>query len=355
MHRKTILIMAGGTGGHIFPALAVADVMRAQGWDIVWMGTPGGMEAELVPKHGYRIEWVDFHALRGKDLLHKLLLPFSLLLSLWQSALIFLRYRPDVALGMGGYVTFPGGIMARLMRCPLVIHEQNSIAGLSNRSQAKWATRIMCGFPDVLPGAEWCGNPVRDAIAALPEPARRYIGRSGPLNLMALGGSLGAKAINDCLPQALALMAPDARPDVLHQAGAKHLESVEAAYRKAGIKAEIMPFLDDMAFFYSQADIVICRSGALTVAELAAAGMASILVPYPFAVDDHQTGNARFLSAHGAAILLPQDQMTPQRLAEILGAMTRERALEMADAARRLAKPGAAERVAQVCAELVKA
>ncbi|MGO8755185.1 MAG: undecaprenyldiphospho-muramoylpentapeptide beta-N-acetylglucosaminyltransferase [Gallionellaceae bacterium] len=353
--RKTILIMAGGTGGHIFPALAVADVLRSQGWNVIWMGTPGGMEAELVPKHGYKIEWVDFHALRGKDLLRKLLLPFSLLLALWQSAMVFLRYRPDVALGMGGYVTFPGGITARLMRCPLVIHEQNSIAGLSNKSQAKWATRILSGFPDVLPGAEWCGNPVRDNIAALPEPGQHYAARSGPLNLLVLGGSLGAKAINDCLPKALALMAEDARPDVLHQTGAKHLDAVRAAYRKTGVKAEIMPFLDNMAFFYSQADVVICRSGALTVAELAAAGLASILIPFPFAVDDHQTSNARFLSAHGAAILLPQDQMTPQHLAEVLGGMTRERALEMAREARSLAKPGAAERVAEVCAELAGA
>ncbi len=352
MTRKTILIMAGGTGGHIFPALAVADVLRAQGWRVIWVGTPGGMEAELVPKHGYKIEWVDFYALRGKDLLRKLLLPFSLLLALWQSAMIFLEHRPNVTLGMGGYVTFPGGIMARLMRCPLVIHEQNSIAGLSNKALAKWATRILSGFPDVLPDAEWCGNPVRDKIAALPEPGRHYAARSGALNLLVLGGSLGARAINECVPQALALMPQDVRPDVLHQSGENHLDAVQAAYRKAGVKADILPFLDDMAFFYSQADVVLCRAGALTVAELAAAGLASILVPFPFAVDDHQTSNARFLSEHGAGILLPQEQMSPTSLSEILGGMTRERALEMALAARQLAKPGAARRVAEVCVEV---
>jgi UDP-N-acetylglucosamine--N-acetylmuramyl-(pentapeptide) pyrophosphoryl-undecaprenol N-acetylglucosamine transferase len=355
MARKTILIMAGGTGGHIFPALAVADVLRSKGWRVVWLGTPGGMEAEIVPKHGYKIEWVDFYALRGKDLLHKLLLPFSLVLALWQSSTVFLQYRPNVALGMGGYVTFPGGLMARFMRCPLVIHEQNSVAGMSNRTQAKWATRILSGFPDVLPGAEWIGNPVRDNIAALPEPEQHYAARSGPLNLMVLGGSQGARAINECVPKALALMPLEARPDVLHQSGAKHFDAVQSAYRKAGVNAEIMPFLDDMAYFYSQADIVICRSGALTVAELAAAGLASILIPFPSAVDDHQTGNARFLSEHGAAILLPQDQMTPQNLAEIISGMTRERALQMAKEARSLAKPAAARRVAEVCAELAKA
>ncbi len=352
MSRKTILIMAGGTGGHIFPALAVADVLRAQGWHVIWMGAPGGMEADLVPKHGYQIEWVDFYALRGKNLYRKLMMPFSLLLALWQSAMIFLAHRPDVVLGMGGYVTFPGGLMAKLMRCPLVIHEQNSIAGLSNKTLAKWATRILSGFPDVLPGAEWCGNPVREKIAALPEPRQHYAARSGQLNLIVLGGSLGAKAINDCVPKALALLPEDARPDVLHQSGAKHLEAVQAAYIREGVKADILPFLDDMAYFYAQADVVLCRAGALTVAELAAAGLASILVPFPFAVDDHQTSNARFLSEHGAGILLPQEQMNPVKLAEILAGMTRERALEMALAARLLAKPDAAARVAEICAEI---
>lgn len=346
------MIMAGGTGGHIFPALAVADVLRAQGWKVTWMGAPGSMESELVPKHGYKMVWVDFSGLRGKGLLRKLTLPFTLGLALWQSAVALMGCRPDVVLGMGGYITFPGGIMAKLMRYPLVIHEQNSVAGLSNKTLARWATRVLSGFPNVLPGAEWCGNPVRADIATLREPQQRYTARSGKLNVLVLGGSLGAKAINDCMPQALALLPEEARPDVLHQTGRRHLEAVQAAYRQAGVNAEIMAFLDEMAFFYDQTDVVICRAGALTVAELAAAGLASILVPYPFAVDDHQTGNAHFLSDRGAALLLPQSQLSPRHLANLLQGMTHERALQMAQAARQLAKPGAAQRVAEICAEL---
>jgi UDP-N-acetylglucosamine--N-acetylmuramyl-(pentapeptide) pyrophosphoryl-undecaprenol N-acetylglucosamine transferase len=350
----TILIMAGGTGGHIFPGLAVADVLRDRGWRVVWLGGPGSMESDLVPQHGYELALVDFSGLRGKGLLRKLALPFTLLLALWQSLFAFLQYRPDVVLGMGGYITFPGGLMAAFMRRPLVVHEQNSVAGLSNKTLLRWATRVLSGFPDVPPGAEWCGNPVRANIAALPAPQQRYAVRSGPLNVLVVGGSLGAKALNECVPRALALLPQEARPHVLHQTGIRHVEAVQQAYRKAGVEAAaIQPFLDNMAFFYEQADLVICRAGALTVAELAAAGLASILIPFPFAVDEHQTGNARFLSEHGAAILLPQNELSPQRLADLLRGMTRERALEMAQAARRLAKPDAAQRVAQVCTELV--
>lgn len=352
---RSILIMAGGTGGHIMPALAVADVLRAQGWNITWLGAPGSMEAELVPAHGYPMAWVRFSGLRGKGLLRKVTLPFNLLLALWQSAVAILRYRPDVVLGMGGYISFPGGLMAALLRRPLLIHEQNSIAGLSNKTLARFARRVLCGFPQALPDAEWIGNPVRSSIAALPEPRQRYAARSGPLNVLVLGGSLGAQALNACLPQALALMPPAVRPDVMHQSGKRHYEKVEKAYQQMGVEAMVQPFLDDMADIYAQADLVVCRAGALTVAELAAAGVASILVPFPFAVDDHQTSNARFLSERGAAILLPQQNMTPQHLANLLQGMTRERALEMAVAARAAAQPDAAQRVAQVCVELAKA
>ncbi|MDR0481402.1 MAG: undecaprenyldiphospho-muramoylpentapeptide beta-N-acetylglucosaminyltransferase [Gallionellaceae bacterium] len=350
--RPCILVMAGGTGGHIFPALAVADALRSQGWRVIWMGAPGSMESELVPKHGYKMALVDFSGVRGKGLMRKLTLPFTLGLALWQSATALWSYRPDVVLGMGGYITFPGGLASKLLGYPLVIHEQNSVAGLSNKKLAGWAKRVLSGFPDVLPNAEWCGNPVRADIAAMPPPQERYAARSGKLNLMVLGGSLGAKAINECVPQALALLPEDIRPDVLHQSGRRHLEAVQAAYQRAGVHAEIMPFLDEMAFFYSQADLVICRSGALTVAELSVAGIASILVPYPSAVDDHQTGNARFLSERGAAVLLPQTEMTPQRLADLLKDISRERALEMAQAARSGARPDAAQRVARICAEV---
>jgi len=354
MKRRSILIMAGGTGGHIFPALAVADVLREQGWQVTWLGAPNSMESELVPKHGYEMALVEFSGLRGKGLMRKLMLPFTLSIALIQSALAILQCRPGVVLGMGGYISFPGGLMAALFRCPLVIHEQNSVAGLSNKVLARFAKRVLSGFPNVLPAAEWCGNPVRLDIATLPDPQERYQSRSGKLNVLVVGGSLGAQAINACVPLALSLMPQESRPDVLHQTGNRHLETVQEAYRRTGVDAEIRPFLDDMAFFYAQTDVVICRAGALTVAELAAAGLASILVPFPHAVDDHQTGNAHFLSDRDAAILLPQKSMTPQHLANLLQDMTRERALEMARAARAAAQPAAAQRVAEVCAEAAK-
>jgi UDP-N-acetylglucosamine--N-acetylmuramyl-(pentapeptide) pyrophosphoryl-undecaprenol N-acetylglucosamine transferase len=344
--------MAGGTGGHIFPALAVADVLRADGWKVTWMGAPKSMEAELVPKHGYDIAWVRFSGLRGNGLLRKLMLPFNLLIALWQSAVAIFRYRPDVLLGMGGYITFPGGAMAALLRKPLVIHEQNSVAGMSNKALAKISDRVFSGFPEVLQKAEWCGNPVRDSIAALADPKERYRARSGVLNVLVVGGSLGAQALNECLPQALFCMPQEIEPKVIHQTGKKHFADVQELYHSAGIAAEVMPFLDDMAKYYAWADVVICRAGALTVAELAAAGVASILVPFPYAVDDHQTYNAKFLSDKGAAILLPQDELTARGLAKVLEEMTREKALTMAMAARALAQPAAAQRVAQVCKEL---
>jgi len=346
------MIMAGGTGGHIFPALAVADVLRAEGWQVTWLGAPNSMEAELVPKHGYEVAWVRFSGLRGKGLLRKLMLPLNLLLALWQSAVAMFRYRPDVVLGMGGYITFPGGVMAVLLRKPLLIHEQNSVAGMSNKALAKLADRVLSGFPEVMKRAEWCGNPVRDSIAALPDPRARYGARSGVLNVLVVGGSLGAQAINECLPQALFCLPQELEPKVIHQTGKKHFEDVQELYHQAGIAAEVKPFLDDMAQYYGWADVVICRAGALTVAELAAAGVASILIPFPFAVDDHQTANAKFLSDKGAAILLSQTELAPRRLAAILQEMTREKALSMALAARALAQPAAAQCVAKVCKEL---
>jgi UDP-N-acetylglucosamine--N-acetylmuramyl-(pentapeptide) pyrophosphoryl-undecaprenol N-acetylglucosamine transferase len=354
MSGRNVLIMAGGTGGHIFPALAVADVLRANGYNVMWLGAPNSMESEIVPRHGYKMALIEFSGLRGKGLMKKVMLPFTLSIAMLQSILAFLHCRPSVVLGMGGYITFPGGLTAKLFGCPLVIHEQNSIAGLSNKSLARFAKKIVSGFPDVLPNAEWCGNPVRENIAALRAPEERYAARSGKLNVMVLGGSLGAQALNNCLPKALALMSEAERPDVLHQTGTRHFEDVEEAYRKAGVTAQIMPFLDDMAFFYDQADLVVCRAGALTVAELAAGGVASILVPFPHAVDDHQTSNARFLSDKGAAILLPQKEMTPEKLAELLRGMTRDKALEMAKVARTLAHPDAAEKVAKICAQAAK-
>ena len=345
----SILIMAGGTGGHIFPALAVADMLRAQGWRVTWLGAPNSMEAELIPKHRYEMAWVRFSGVRGKGWLRLLTLPFDLLIALWQSAAAILRSRPDVVLGMGGYITFPGGMMAALLRRPLVIHEQNSIAGMSNRVLARIAQKVLSGFPDVLPKAIWCGNPVRSDIAALPDPRQRYAARSGKLNVLVVGGSLGARALNETLPQALALLQPEMRPIILHQTGKQHFAAVQQAYQQAGVQADIKPFIDEMAKHYGNADLVICRAGALTVAELAAAGVASILIPFPFAVDDHQTHNARFLSNAGAAVLLPQNELSAEKLAQLLQVMSREKLSVMAQQARSVAKADAAQRVAQVC------
>ena len=349
---RTILIMAGGTGGHIYPGLAVADALHAQGWNIVWLGAPNSMEAELVPKHGYPVAWVNFTGVRGKGLLRLLTLPFTLLRALGQSAIAIFRNRPDVVLGMGGYISMPGGLMAAFLRRPLVIHEQNSIAGMSNKVLAKISTRVLSGFPDVLKGTQWCGNPVRADIAALPEPQARYAGRSGKLNVLVVGGSLGAQALNEALPKALAILSEQERPSVLHQTGKKHFETVQKLYEQAGVNADIRAFLDDMANQYARADLVICRAGALTIAELAAAGVASVLIPLPIAVDDHQTHNARFLSEHGAAVLLPQKELSAEKLAQLLREFSRGKLLAMAQAARSLAKPDATQQVAQVCSSL---
>ncbi len=349
---RTILIMAGGTGGHIYPGLAVADALRARGWNVVWLGAPNSMEAELVPKHGYPVAWVNFSGVRGKGVLRLLTLPFTLLRALGQSAVAIFTHRPDVVLGMGGYITMPGGLMAALLRRPLVIHEQNSIAGMSNKVLAKLATRVLSGFPDVLNKTQWCGNPVRADISALPEPRERYAGRSGKLNVLVVGGSLGAQALNEALPKALAMLGEQERPNVLHQTGKKHFEAVQKLYEQAGVAADVRAFLDDMADQYAKADVVICRAGALTVAELAAAGVASVLVPFPFAVDDHQTHNARFLSEKGAAVLLPQTELNAEKLAQLLRGLNREKLLAMAQAARSLAKSDATQQVAQVCISL---
>ncbi|KON81065.1 undecaprenyldiphospho-muramoylpentapeptide beta-N-acetylglucosaminyltransferase [Azoarcus sp. PA01] len=349
---KTLLVMAGGTGGHIFPGVAVAEQLRGRGWRIVWMGNPDGMEARIVPQHGYETAWVRFGALRGKGLLRKLLLPLNLLRGFWQAQGELRRIRPDVVLGMGGYVTFPGGMMAALLGRPLVLHEQNSVAGLANRVLAGVADRVLSGFPQALKKAGWVGNPVRADIAAVAPPAERFAGRSGPLKLLVVGGSLGAAVLNDTVPKALARIDSAQRPIVTHQAGAKQLEALRAAYAAAGVEGELLPFIDDMASRYADADLVVCRAGALTVAELAAVGAASLLVPFPHAVDDHQTGNAHFLADRGAAYLLPQPELDAERLAGIIGSLTRDRLLDMATKARALAKPRATEAVAQACEEL---
>jgi len=349
---QTILIMAGGTGGHVFPGLAVADEMRGRGWNVVWMGARGGLEARLVPERGYAVEWIRAAALRGKGFAAKLMLPLNLLIGFWQSARAIFRVRPDVVLGMGGYVAFPGGMMASLFARPLAVHEQNAIAGLVNRVLAGLADKAMVAFPDALKNAEWTGNPVRADIAALAAPAARYAARRGPLRLLVVGGSLGAQALNEAVPQALALMAEAERPSVTHQAGDKHLDALRLNYSNAKVKGELVAFIDDMARRYAEADLVICRAGAMTVSELAAGGIASVLVPFPYAVDDHQTANARFLAVQGAAVLLPQNELTPEKLSALLLSLDRKKLLEMAGKARALGKPEAARIVADRCVEL---
>ena len=351
MSMRPILIMAGGTGGHVFPALAVARVLREQGAEVVWLGTRQGLEARVVPAAGFPVAWVRVRGLRGKALLQRLQAPFMLALALLQSLWVMLKLRPAVVLGMGGFVTGPGGLMAWLLRRPLVIHEQNSVAGMTNRWLAPLARQVLVAFPGALPGAHHTGNPVRADIAALPAPEARLGGHAGVPRLLVLGGSLGAQALNESLPAAIARLPEALRPEVWHQTGTRHLQAGQAAYAAAGVAARVEAFVDDMAAAYGWADLVVCRAGALTVAELAAAGVGAILVPYPHAVDDHQTGNARYLAEQGAALLLPQPELEPERLGVLLGELLgdRERLLDMARRARALAQPDAARQVAQAC------
>ena len=350
---KTLLVMAGGTGGHIFPALAVADVLRQQGWRIVWLGNAQGMEAKLVPAHGYECAWVDFAAVRGKGLLRKLMLPLNLCRACLAARKVIKEVRPDVVLGMGGYITFPGGVMARISGRPLIVHEQNAVAGLANKVLSRIASRVLTGFPETLPQAQWVGNPVRATIAELPVPETRYAARgvNEPLHVLVIGGSLGAQALNQSVPAAVALLPLAQRPLLRHQTGPRDLAAVQAAYAQAGVAADVQPFIDDMAAAYGWADLVICRAGALTVAELAAAGVASVLVPFPHAVDDHQRVNAEFLVRAAAGICLVQKALTADALAHTLE-QSRGQLQQQAVAARALAQANAAETVAQICKEL---
>ncbi len=355
---RTIMIMAGGTGGHIFPGLAVADHLRAQGWSVVWLGVRGGMEERLIPPRGYTMAWVRFSGVRGRGLVAAVLLPFNLLVAFWQGARAIFAHRPDIVLGMGGYVSFPGAMMASFLNRPLAIHEQNSVAGLANRVLAKLADRVMTTFPGAFGEATaviWTGNPVRQEIVAMSPPENRYAARAGQLRVLIMGGSQGAQVLNTVVPDALALVAAESRPRVLHQAGSAHRDAVLARYRERGVAAEVVPFIDDIAARYAETDLIVCRAGATTIAEIAAAGIASVLVPYPHAVDDHQTINARFLADRRAALLIPQLELTAQRLADAISGLTRERLLAMAQAARAAGKPEATRAVAQVCVELAGA
>jgi UDP-N-acetylglucosamine--N-acetylmuramyl-(pentapeptide) pyrophosphoryl-undecaprenol N-acetylglucosamine transferase len=358
---RTLMVMAGGTGGHVYPALAVADALRARGWDVFWLGTRAGLEARVVPAAGIDMVWVSMGGVRGKGLLKKLLLPATLLVAFWQSFAAILKRRPDVVLGMGGYTAFPGGMMASLLNKPLVIHEQNSVGGLTNRVLACLAERVLTAFPKVFTHAhdkpipcrrvttEWVGNPVRTDIAAAPATEH-----TGALRLLVVGGSLGAQALNDLVPKALALLPAEKRPAVVHQSGRQHIELLRANYAAAGVEADVRDYIEDMAAEYRACDFAICRAGAMTVAELACAGVPAVLVPFPFAVDDHQTGNAEFLSEAGAAWLIQQKDLSADKLAALIGGLDRPTLATMAGKARALARPDATAQVADICEALVK-
>lgn len=345
------LIMAGGTGGHVFPALAVAKALREQGSEVEWLGTQKGIEARVVPEAGFLLHSLAITGLRGRSLLDLVKAPYLILRAIWVVMAILRRYKPQVVIGLGGYVTGPGGVAARLMGIPLIIHEQNAVAGTTNRLLARIAQRGLTAFPQVLPGAICIGNPVRSEITALPEPATRLNSLRDPLRLLVLGGSLGASALNQLVPKALAKLPLDERPEVWHQAGPQHAQATELTYRELNLAVAVEPFIGDMAAAFGWADLVICRAGALTVSELSAAGLAAILVPYPHAIDDHQTANARWLVAAGGALMRSQSELSPEWLARTLGELRLDRArlLTMAQAARQVAKPDATQAfVAQI-------
>ncbi len=348
---KRLLIMAAGTGGHIFPGLAIADTMRARGWQVSWLGTRRGMEADIVPKHGIAFEAIDFAGLRGKGLRHMLTGVLKMAAAFVRCRSIVRARRPDVVLGMGGYVTVPGGIMASLASRPLVLMNADAALLMSNKALLPFAQKILFGFAasDAQHAkAQVTGNPIRKDIASLPPPDARYAQRSGPLNLLVIGGSLGAKVLNDTVPAALALLPQDARPQVVHQSGRQHIDALTKNYAQAGVQAEVVDFIDDMASRYAAADLVICRAGAITVAELCAAGVASVLVPLVVSTTSHQRDNAQWMAASEAAIHLPQAEMDAAALARLLQAMTRERCQQMAAAAHRQGRRDANDAIAQV-------
>ena len=352
MTQKCALVMAGGTGGHIFPGLAVADALRARGWRVHWLGAPASMEAQLVPPRGYPFEAIDFGGVRGKGLATLALLPLRLLRAFAQSIGVIRRVKPDVLVGLGGYITFPGGLMGVALNKPLVLHEQNSVAGMANKVLASVADRVFTAFPGVLPRARrvrWVGNPLREAFTRYPDPQARFAGRSGPLRLLVVGGSLGAQALNDVVPRALALLPVGERPIVQHQSGARQIDALRANYAAAGVQAELLPFIDDMAQALAEADLVICRAGATTVTEIAAIGAAALFVPFPHAVDDHQTTNARFLVDQGAGWLVPQSELNPEHLAKMLQNIERLALVERALKAKTMQKTQAVDEVVAAC------
>lgn len=357
--QRCALVMAGGTGGHIFPGLAVAEALRECGWRVHWLGGKGSagrpsMESQLVPPRGFAFESIDFSGVRGKGPVTLLLLPLRLLKAFWQSVQVIRRVKPDVVVGLGGYITFPAGVMSVLWAKPLVLHEQNSVAGMANKVLAAVADRSFTAFPAVIKKGIWVGNPLRGAFIGGPDPATRFAGRSGPLRLLVVGGSLGARALNSIVPRALALLPQDGRPVVVHQSGATQIDELRANYAAAGVQAQLTPFIDDTAQAFADADLVICRAGASTVTEIAAVGAAALFVPFPFAVDDHQTSNARYLVDQGAGWLVPQHELTPERLAEMLRKTERPALLTCALQAKKLEKIDATAKIVAACEELTQ-
>lgn len=355
-----VLIMAGGTGGHVFPALAVAEELTNRAVDVFWMGTEKGIESKLVPSAGYPISFIKVQGLRGNGIMGWLLAPFKLIKAVAEALSVIREIKPDVVLGLGGFASGPGGVATKLVAKPLAIHEQNAIPGLTNTLLARLAQKVMQGFADSFSpriNAEWVGNPVRSTIENLATPEQRFQDRSGPLRVLVLGGSLGARALNRVIPQAIALLEQAQRPQLRHQCGPKHIDDCNQNYKQAQVDAEIAAFIDDMAEAYDWADLVICRAGALTIAEISAAGVPALLVPFPFAVDDHQTHNAAALVKVGAAKIIQEKTLTAQMLATEIQHLTdnREQLLVMAKAARSQAKTGTAAHISDVCLELAHA
>jgi UDP-N-acetylglucosamine--N-acetylmuramyl-(pentapeptide) pyrophosphoryl-undecaprenol N-acetylglucosamine transferase len=356
---RPVLIMAGGTGGHVFPALALARLLRSRSYQVVWLGTRRGLEARIVPADNFPIEWLSVGGLRGKGIKTLLAAPFRLVLALYQALRVMRRHRPIVVVGLGGFVTGPGGVAAWLTRAPLVIHEQNAIAGFTNRRLAPLAREVLEAFPnsfDAGTSARAIGNPVRQEIFAVPAPVERFAARGGAIRILVIGGSLGAMRLNTVVPFALARLAGSINFDVRHQAGERWAESARKSYADAKVRADVQPFIENMAEAYAWADLVICRAGALTISELAAAGVGAILVPFPAAVDDHQTHNARYLVSEGAAVLIADRELTAERLSEELQRLCagRGKLLAMAERARLLARPRAAEELAESCLKFAR-
>ena len=357
--QRCALVMAGGTGGHIFPGLAVAEALRASGWRVHWLGGKGSvdrpsMESQLVPPRGFAFESIDFSGVRGKGPVTLAFLPLRLLKAFWQSVQVIRRVKPDVVVGLGGYIAFPAGMMSVLLGKPLILHEQNSVAGLVNKLLARVADRVFTAFPNVLKHAEWVGNPLRPAFTRQLDPAARFAQRRGPLKVLVVGGSLGATALNELVPKALALIPAALRPRVTHQSGARQLEALRANYQSAGVDAELTPFIEDMAQAFADADLIICRAGASTVTEIAAVGAAALFVPFPSAVDDHQTANAKFLVTQGGGWLMQQHDLTPEKLAIMLQKTERLALVQSALQAKNMQKIDATTHLVAACEELAR-